>query len=99
MPSEIVFDWDQWNLQKNETKHGVSKIEAESAFFDPLYKLFKDKEHSTKREQRYILYGRGIENRVLMVGFTLRGSRVRIITARMASRKERKIYGEKEKKK
>jgi len=29
---EIEFDWDQWNVQKNETKHGVSRLEAESAF-------------------------------------------------------------------
>ena len=31
----IVFDWDQWNVQKNEQKHGVSRLEAESAFYDP----------------------------------------------------------------
>jgi uncharacterized DUF497 family protein len=88
----IEFDWDQWNIQKNEVKHGVSRLEAESAFYDPGYKLYKDAKHSTSGEARYIFYGRGLENRVLMVGFTARGARVRVITARPASRKERQIY-------
>ncbi|PJC64086.1 MAG: hypothetical protein CO021_06060 [Deltaproteobacteria bacterium CG_4_9_14_0_2_um_filter_42_21] len=98
MTSKIVFDWDQWNVQKNEMKHGVSHLEAESAFFDPGYKLFQDQKHSTAKELRYILYGYSIENRVLMVGFTLKKKKVRIITARQASRKERVIYGEKKSK-
>ena len=93
---EITFDWDQWNIQKNESKHGVSKIEAESAFFDHKYSLFKDQKHSTKSEERLILYGKSIENRILMIGFTVRLSKIRIITARPASKKERKIYEEKE---
>jgi hypothetical protein len=92
----IEFDWDQWNLQKNETKHGVSRLEAESAFHDPRYRLYQDLVHSTDREHRYILYARSLENRVLMVGFTVRASRVRVITARLASRRERRVYEAKE---
>jgi uncharacterized protein len=88
----ISFEWDQWNVQKNETKHGVGRLEAESAFFDPQYKLYEDRKHSTAAEKRFLLYGRSLENRVLMVGFTLRGARVRIVTARPASKKERRIY-------
>ena len=95
MLKEIRFDWDQWNAQKNEVKHGVSQMEAESVFFDPEYKLFEDQKHSTKKEKRFILFGKGIENRVLMIGFTMRRSKVRIITARPASRKERGIYEKK----
>lgn len=91
---EIQFDWDRWNVQKNEVKHGVSRTEAESSFYDPEYKLFEDVKHSNQKEKRYILYGRGLENRVLMVGFTMRRAKVRIITARPASRKEREIYEE-----
>ena len=90
--AEIVFDWDQWNVQKNERKHGVSRLEAESAFYDAHYRLFEDQRHSSRNEARYILYGRSLEARVLMVGFTRRGRKVRIITARPASRKERRIY-------
>ena len=88
----IAFEWDQWNLQKNESKHGVSRLEAESAFYDPRYGLFEDGRHSTLIERRYVLYGRSLERRVLMVGFTMRRRRVRVITARPASRKERQIY-------
>ena len=93
MLTEIQFDWDQWNSQKNEIKHGVSRREAESVFFDPKYKLFHDKLHSLGAEMRFILFGQSMENRVLMVGFTLRKRFIRIITARPASKKERKIYG------
>jgi hypothetical protein len=90
--AEIVFDWDQWNVQKNEEKHGVSRLEAESAFYDPRVRLFEDRRHSSTREARYILYGRSLEARVLMIGFTHRGRRIRVITARPASRRERRIY-------
>ena len=92
--AEIVFEWDQWNVQKNEDKHGVSRLEAESAFYDPRHRLFEDRQHTSPREPRYILYGRSLEARVLMVGFTRRGRKVRVITARAASRKERRIYEE-----
>jgi len=97
MLREFAFDWDQWNRQKNEIKHGVSRMEAETAFFDPRYKLFEDSKHSTHSESRYILYGKSLENRVLMIGFTLRNAKIRIITARTASRKERAIYEEEKK--
>ena len=99
MEREVSFDWDQWNIQKNETKHGVFQMESESVFFDPVYKLYKDIKHSTKSETRYILYGKSLENRVLMVGFTIRGVKIRIITARVAAQKERQIYEEQENKK
>lgn len=95
MSNQVVFDWDQWNLQKNEVKHGVSRLEAESSFFDPGYCLFKDLKHSTEKEERFILFGKSLENRILMIGFTRRYHRVRIITARTASRKERGIYEQK----
>ena len=65
--AEIVFDWDQWNVQKNERKHGVSRLEAESAFYDSRYRLFEDQRHSSRREARYILYARSLEARALMV--------------------------------
>lgn len=91
---EIRFDWDLWNVQKNEVKHGVSALEAESCFYDERHAIFEDWRHSTAKEKRFLLYGRGLENRVLMLGFTMRGSRIRIITARPASRKERKVYEE-----
>lgn len=93
----IQFEWDRWNIQKNEIKHGVSKAEAESAFFDPNYRLFEDLRHSKPAEARLILYGYSSENRVLMIGFTFRDNLVRVITARTASKKERVLYDKKKK--
>ena len=92
MLKEISFDWDQWNSQKNEIKHGVSTNEAESVFYDKTYLLYDDIRHSTLKEVRYILYGKSSENRILMIGFTIRKDKIRIITARPASRLERSTY-------
>ena len=89
---EIVrFDWDQWNVQKNEIKHGISSLEAESVFFDPDLVIFRDIEHS-RGEQRFILYGLSKYHHILMGAFPLREKKVRIISARTASKKERGIY-------
>lgn len=91
---KVEFDWDQWNVQKNELKHGVPKIEAESAFGDECHVLFRDSRHSTVKEERFVLYGLSMERRILMIGFTLRKGKIRIITARPASKKERHVYEE-----
>jgi hypothetical protein len=91
---EIRFEWDQWNVQKNESKHGISPLEAESVFFDPGHVLFRDEKHSDL-EQRYILYGVSCRHHVLTVVFTYRQEKVRIISARKASRKERSVYEKK----
>lgn len=95
---EIQFDWDLWNVQKNEVKHGVSALEAESCFSDEHGAIYQDLKHSSLQEERYLLYAKSMEARVLMVGFTVRRGKIRIITARTASRKERKIYEEEKKK-
>ena len=93
MQKEMEFDWDQWNVQKNELKHGVSQLEAESIFFDKHLILFEDISHSTTIETRWIGFGTSHLHRVMMVAFTIRHpSKIRIISARQASRKERKIY-------
>jgi len=89
--NEIVFDWDQWNIQKNEIKHGISAFEAESVFYDESHKIFLDIKHSLN-EKRYILYGKSIYHKILMLAFTVRNTKVRIISARVASKKERTIY-------
>ncbi len=90
----INFDWDQWNIQKNETKHGVSQLEAESIFYDNNLVIYKDKVHSTHEEIRWIAYGSSILNRILTSVFTVRLKKIRIISCRTASKKERKVYEE-----
>ena len=89
---ELQFEWDQWNLQKNEIKHGVAFIEAESCFFDDEKLIFVDEKHVHPKEIRYIMFGMSIERRVLTLVFTMRKHHVRVISARPASRKERDIY-------
>ena len=91
---DLNFDWDEWNNNKNEEKHGVSSFEAESVFFDANIVIFEDLTHS-QIEKRYVSYGISHENRMLMVGFTIRRIKIRIITARPASKKERSVYEKK----
>lgn len=88
----LEFDWNQWNVQKNESKHGVSSLEAESVFYDNDLIIFGDEKHSPQKEQRWISYGTSFRNRILMIAFTIRRKKVRIISARAASKKERTIY-------
>jgi uncharacterized DUF497 family protein len=88
----LKFDWDQWNIQKNERKHGVSKLEAESLFFDNKFLIFEDLVHSKKNEKRWISYASSLNRRILMCAFTIRNNKIRIISCRPASKKEREIY-------
>jgi uncharacterized DUF497 family protein len=90
--NQLSFDWDQWNVQKNEFKHGISALEAESAFYDTDAAIFADIYHSTRTEQRWILYGKSMFHNVLMIAFTIRNKMIRVISARKASRKERNVY-------
>ena len=89
---ELSFDWDQWNIQKNEIKHGVSRLEAESLFYDPLIAIYIDKKHSTSRETRYIAYAQSYTEQIMMCAFTIRTKIIRIISVRRASKKERGWY-------
>ncbi|MBU1678657.1 MAG: BrnT family toxin [Bacteroidetes bacterium] len=88
----LEFDWNQWNVQKNEIKHGVSMLEAESMFFDDYLVIFENIMHSIKNEKRWICYGLSMNKRILMCAFTIRNKKVRIISCRSASKKERGIY-------
>lgn len=87
----IKFEWDKGNRGKNFDKHGVSDHECEEAFFDPNKKILRDILHSA-REERYILLGQSKENRMLLIAFTLRKDKVRVISARDLNKKERKLY-------
>jgi uncharacterized protein len=86
------FDWDQWNIQKNELKHGISSLEAETVFYDKSLVIFADIKHSRENEKRWIAYGKSGYHNILMIAFTIRSDKIRIISARKASNKERRIY-------
>ena len=88
-----VFDWDPEKAQSNVRKHRVSFEEASTVFGDPLALLMKDPDHSLE-EERYLLLGMSIRQRLLVVAFAERPPLTRLISARRASRTERRRYEE-----
>jgi uncharacterized protein len=89
----MSFEWDHGKAKTNLKKHGISFDEAASAFDDPAAVIFDDEEHSAE-EARSIIVGYSIIGRLLLVSFTERkpGSRLRIISARKATRKEQRAH-------
>ena len=92
------FEWDKLKADANLKKHGVSFDEALMVFADPLARIRDDPDHSIV-ERREIIIGHSMRRRVLVVGFTERGTKLRIISARRATAHERKNYEEGEKQK
>jgi uncharacterized DUF497 family protein len=87
----MEFEWDETKAEANLQKHGVSFTEAMTVFGDPLSLTAYDPDHSTT-EDRYIIMGMSSENRLLVVSHTDRGDKIRVISARAATRRERKDY-------
>lgn len=87
------FEWDPRKAASNLKKHGVSFAEALTVFSDRAARIFDDPDHSGD-ERREIIIGYSRRPRLLVVGFTERVGRVRIITARRASRAEIKRHEE-----
>jgi len=88
------FEWDEHKARSNRIKHGVSFDEASSVFDDSLAKIFDDELHSGD-EHREIIVGRSIKRRLLLVCFTERpNERIRIVSARLPTARERKAYEE-----
>mgnify|MGYP001555219702 CR=1 FL=1 len=85
------FEWDPAKALANLEKHGVSFEEAATAFGDPLSATIGDPDHS-QSEDRYVLLGETYQGRLVVVIHTDREETVRIISARLATRKERKSY-------
>lgn len=94
IPEPIVFEWDEGNSEKNFAKHSVSNKEVEEAFDEKQQFLFEDTKHSQK-ETRYMLWAMTKAQRKLSIIFTMRKDKVRIISARDMSKKERRAYEEK----
>ncbi len=86
------FEWDDNKARFNLRKHGVSFDEASTVFDDPLAAIFDDEAHSSA-ELRELIIGHSIAGRLLVVSFTERpGEILRLISARVATRKERQDY-------
>ena len=87
----LEFEWDPDKAASNAAKHAVSFEEAATVFGDPLSLTVYDPDHS-QDEDRYITMGSSVDNRLLLVSHTDREDRIRIISARLATRRERKAY-------
>jgi hypothetical protein len=95
MPGEgymsFRFEWNEDKSKQNLAKHGVSFDEASTIFGDPLSLTIYDDAHSTD-EDRYIDIGRSTSDRILVVVYTERSEHIRIISARVATSRERRQY-------
>lgn len=93
--NEIKFEWNEYKNQVNQKKHGISFEEAKSVFYDEYAIEFFDEDHSSK-EERFLMVGLSFKLRVLVTSHCIRekGNRIRIISARKATKKETKYYWE-----
>ena len=89
----MEFEWDSKKAARNLAKHGVPFAEAATVFGDPLALTFPDLDHSDD-EDRCLTFGCSVENRLLVISHTDRDSLTRIVSARLATRNERRIYEE-----
>jgi uncharacterized DUF497 family protein len=87
----MKFEWDLQKALANETKHGVSFIEASEIFGDDYSSTVPDPDHS-RDEARYLTFGISKAGRFLAVSYTERGDRIRLISARTMTARERRAY-------
>ena len=92
-PRSTLFPYTTLFRSLNLKQHGVSFEEAGTVFGDPLSNTISDPLHS-QEEARFVILGESHERRLIVVVFTDRGATIRIITARCATRRERKNYEE-----
>jgi len=89
----LLFEWDPNKAESNLAKHDVSFEEAMTVFADPLARIFPDEDHSVD-ELREIIIGHSAHHQLLLVNFTGTEDRVRFISARTTTHRERKDYEE-----
>ena len=87
----MQFEWDEEKAAINLKKHGISFNEAQTVWDDYFYIDLFDDEHSIE-ENRFIIIGESMNKRLLIVSYTERENRVRIISARELTPKERREY-------
>ncbi len=87
----MEFEWNVAKAETNKQRHGVSFDEAATAFGDPLSITIPDPDHSDD-EDRFVLLGETYQGRLVVVVHTERSERIRLITARLATRRERRSY-------
>ncbi len=87
----MQFEWDPAKARANESKHGVSFVEASEVFDDDHSSTVPDPDHSAD-EGRYLIFGASKNGNYLVVSYTERGDRIRLISARTMTPRERKAY-------
>ncbi len=88
----LDFEWHPVKAAANQRKHGISFDEAKTIFGDKKNLVVPDREHSDD-ELRYLAIGRSDQGRLFSLIFTERGQKLRLISARIAERWERREYG------
>ncbi|MGK7933054.1 MAG: BrnT family toxin [Microcystaceae cyanobacterium] len=89
----MEFEWNPDKAIKNIQKHNVSFTEAATVFNDPLSLTYPDPDHSVY-ENRYITIGLSQSGKIIILSHTDRNNKIRIISARLATRQERRFYEE-----
>lgn len=87
----LTFEWDPDKAKTNLARHGVGFLEAATVLGDPLSLTISDPNHS-EGEQRFVSVGMSDRARLLVVAHTEWGERIRIISARRATRREQRAY-------
>jgi hypothetical protein len=85
------FDWDEGNRDKNYIKHNVSNFECEEIFLNEPLIVLDDPGHSDS-EKRFAAFGKTDDIRKLVIIYTLRNNKIRIISARDMNKKEKEFY-------
>ena len=96
LPKPLSFQWDKDNIEKNLEKHKITNKEAEEIFFNKPLKIFADIKHS-QEEKRFEAFGTTSNEKKLAVIFTVRDQKIRIISARLQNKKERRRYEKEDK--
>ena len=87
----LVFEWDAEKAHENELKHGVTFLEASEVFDDDHSSTVRDPDHSID-ELRFLIFGSSRSGKCLLVSYTERADRVRLISARHMTPRERRAY-------
>ena len=88
---ELAFEWDEQKAKANQRKHSISFKEASTVFDDPFAVNFDDPDHSIE-ENRYLIIGLSDQSKFLFISYTDRDHKIRLISARLVSPKERRYY-------
>ena len=87
----LEFEWDEGNIHKSYMKHGILPNEAEEIFVDNHVIVYDDKTHSVV-EKRFVAVGKSKGGKLLFIIYTMRKEKIRVISARPADKKERRLY-------